>query len=363
MSAEEETSRRISSLRFLLIVFVVFIHNTGWRMEYASGVQVFEVPRWADLVRIFLSDIVARCAVPLFFLFSGYLLFRKEEPFARIVRKKTRSLLVPYLLWNGMAVAFYAAAQALPLARDYFTNPANDFRSFGLLQWVDAFAGLFTSRAPFPIVYPLWFIRDLFILSLLSPVFRKLAGAAPVLLLGALGLLWAFDLDIMILSTEALLFFTLGLYAARWKPGLAAMDAIRLADLGLLWAAVIALELFPFAGMPPVHKLNVILGALFFLRLSWWLVRSDGLYRLLARLEGYAFFVYAFHEPLMTICKKVGARVIPMRGGWVLLHYFLVTAIVIAVSLACGVLLKRLLPAPYALLTGGRAGKNREAKP
>ena len=67
----------IDMLRFPLAVLVVFIHSFGQDIDMAelhalgfSGMAVY------DYIRILISAVIARSAVPLFFLFSGFLLFR-----------------------------------------------------------------------------------------------------------------------------------------------------------------------------------------------------------------------------------------------------------------------------------------------
>jgi surface polysaccharide O-acyltransferase-like enzyme len=78
--------------------------------------------RWVDLVRVvgaflvvvahvtyhgsgsvFISSyyfILSRVAVPLFFMVSGYLLLRKEEPYGDFFRKRALKVFVPFLVWS-----------------------------------------------------------------------------------------------------------------------------------------------------------------------------------------------------------------------------------------------------------------------
>jgi len=78
--------------------------------------------RWVDLVRVIgaflvvmahvayqgggpvlISSyyyVVSRIAVPLFFMVSGYLLLRKEEPYGDFFRKRALKVLVPFFIWS-----------------------------------------------------------------------------------------------------------------------------------------------------------------------------------------------------------------------------------------------------------------------
>ncbi|MDE6068178.1 MAG: acyltransferase family protein, partial [Treponemataceae bacterium] len=99
-----ETSRRITSLRFLLAVFVVFIHNNFTAKSVAeafqeTGVQTaFCQNAFGKWTQLFISDGIARCAVPLFFLFAAYLAARKDDSYPVMLRKKAKSLALPFVL-------------------------------------------------------------------------------------------------------------------------------------------------------------------------------------------------------------------------------------------------------------------------
>jgi surface polysaccharide O-acyltransferase-like enzyme len=80
------------------------------------------VLRWVDLVRVVGAFLVvvahvsfkgggsvlistyyyvlSRVAVPLFFMVSGYLLLRKEEPYGEFFRKRALKVFIPFLVWS-----------------------------------------------------------------------------------------------------------------------------------------------------------------------------------------------------------------------------------------------------------------------
>lgn len=73
---DSESSLRISLIRFPLIVCVVFIHAYGSTVGMAGmQIGVTNTNFAADFVRNIISQGIARTAVPLFFLISGYLFF------------------------------------------------------------------------------------------------------------------------------------------------------------------------------------------------------------------------------------------------------------------------------------------------
>lgn len=98
-------SESINMLRFPLAILVVFVHSFGADVDvselHASGLTGLAV---YDYIRLFFSVVIARSAVPIFFIISGYLLFLKVEEYNKTVyvsklRKRWHSLVVPYFSW------------------------------------------------------------------------------------------------------------------------------------------------------------------------------------------------------------------------------------------------------------------------
>ena len=131
LSVDEGTSRVIQLLRFPLVVGVVYVHAFGGAtpMPRPAHGSPLEFPPSA-LVMILVSQGVARVAVPLFFLIAGFLFFAGSEWSVEVyllkLRRRVKTLLVPYVLWNFLVWAMYALAAALP-ARATDTRAASAF--------------------------------------------------------------------------------------------------------------------------------------------------------------------------------------------------------------------------------------------
>jgi surface polysaccharide O-acyltransferase-like enzyme len=80
MAIDENLSKRINSLRFLLIVFVVIIHNGISEKAFMQRNINAIIPDYVENIQN-LIGIITAVAVPLFFLISGYLLYKKEMPY------------------------------------------------------------------------------------------------------------------------------------------------------------------------------------------------------------------------------------------------------------------------------------------
>ena len=110
--ASDLQSAVIDWLRLPLAVAVVFIHSFG-SPAMVDMTRLHEDPgSWQsvyDFVRIAGSNVVTHCAVPAFFLFSGFLFFYKVSRwdlsvYRQKLRRRVRTLFLPYLLWIGICV-------------------------------------------------------------------------------------------------------------------------------------------------------------------------------------------------------------------------------------------------------------------
>lgn len=69
----KETSERITSLRFILIVFVIFIHANLKEVDAVNYYHYdFNQPLWVEMVKTFICEILGCAAVPLFYLHHIY---------------------------------------------------------------------------------------------------------------------------------------------------------------------------------------------------------------------------------------------------------------------------------------------------
>jgi fucose 4-O-acetylase-like acetyltransferase len=356
LSVGENLSKRINSLRFLLIVFVVIIHNGISEKSFTRRNITAIIPGYVEKVQSFIGIITA-IAVPLFFLFSGYLLYTKETKFVPTLKKKCRTILLPYILWNVLLVLFYFIMQTLPFTKQFFSSePENLIQNYGIIDWIDVFIGKFTEKREYnyPFVYQFWFLRDLFILNLLFVFIKKLVDKFPFGIFVLFLILWTNNIKIYIVSSEALLFFTFGYYIVKYNLTEKNVDVIKTIDLSIIYGIAIVLEFLFRKSMPTLHKVNIIIGCIFFLKVSQYFIENIQLYKVLAWLEKYQFIVYAVHGIVIPQILKIYIKVVPLNGVFILLGYFFMILFGVFISLVFGVMFKKIFPKIYAVLTGGR---------
>lgn len=354
---QDTISTRINLLRFPLIVGVLYIHAYGSTVHLSSeSVGLAHTSYLVEFVRFFVSYGVARVAVPLFFMISGYLLFKERrfslELYRSKLQKRVGTLLIPFLFWNIATLLLYMLGERIPQTARFFSH-GNILATYHAMDYANAIFGIWS----LPVAYQFWFVRDLMLLVLLSPIVYFLAaGRVRLLALPLLSGLYLAGLwNLPWPGLEATFFFFLGVYLSLQR-----VDVNRVDAYGKLLAAAFAVALVVYTAahqvQPWSHGLVVLLGV----PTAWWvaglLARGDSSLKhgLLHAAEA-SFFVYAAHEPLLTILRKVAyATLRPQNGALVLGLYFLIPVLVIAITLALFALLKRIAPTPLKIISGNR---------
>lgn len=347
-------SVKLKVLSFFLIVLVVCIH--------AVNVDLIQKYNVSDLdftfyIQEFIREGVSRVAVPLFFLISAFLFFRnlqgKTSEFIEKFRKRFITLVVPYLLWSAIVILAYFLIQTIPQSRPFFARTLISEYSFQKLIFT-----LFID----PIPYQLWFIRDLIVLILISPLIFILIRYIKFYMVLVCALLWVLEVNLVILSPMSLCFFIAGAYIALVHPLIinARNQSIGL-PLTVIWFILLVFKtmyfnsMMDFQGALIFSKICILFGLITVWFLYDYIVKDrDITQKKYYSLFAYSFFLFAFHEPFSTIVKKTLLRLMGDSPLHVLVSYFATILIVILVSLLAGYSVKRLVPGVYRVLTGGR---------
>jgi hypothetical protein len=257
-------------------------------------------------------------------------------------------------------VALYVC-KFIPSSANYFTNGQWALPDSNIEDMLKAILGIGGT----PIVYALWFIHDLFILVMLSPLAWIIIKKVPVIIL-LLGILWfvgikieipIFDCYSQIISP---LFFLIG--------GFLAVKKIRynkLLNNGWLVIVLFLLmalidEYYQTFNMAKnilytiYHQCVIILGII-----SVWdsiLLFPDYIQRFIMKLSAYSFFIYAAHEPMLTICRKLLYRLYSPKHDIVVIFYYLLSPfLAICFCLVWGHFLKIYFSKLYNIITGDRS--------
>ena len=358
---EKNDSLRLTVLRFPLMVGVVFIHafGAGLSVDRHLGLIATDGPVYVFITNL-VSQGLARTAIPVFFLFSGYLFFHgwvsiRASYCARIL-SRTRSLLIPYVFWSGLLLGAILLLQLVPNLASQLSIRTEPL---GTSTAEDIIINLLgdPSKGGQPIAYQFWFVRDLMLLTLFSPLVfllvRFLGWAAPL----ALACGWFAGLSLQVPATEGILFFTLGAYLQMTCRSLFALDRIgpacALLYLPLLFvdAALLGKMTTPW----PFHTTVIAVGIVVVLWVSQWMASHHRIAAPLARLGAGSFFLFAAHEPLLTLLKKAVYLTLHPSSEWGgLAAYFLLPTATVLLCTGAFALLARAAPRFTAMITGGR---------
>lgn len=158
MKISNYNSQKISVLNLTLIFLVLVIHS--YYLEAADFPIAMALQKFTG------NNGLARVAVPLFFLLSGMLFFNNTAILSQCLtkqKKRVRSLLIPYLIWNIIFVLWYVVLQNLPGIGGFINSDmVGSLTSGGFLN---ALKELFWK----PAAFQLWFLRDLLFIVLFAP--------------------------------------------------------------------------------------------------------------------------------------------------------------------------------------------------
>lgn len=348
------TSWKLANMGLLCACLVVFIHV---RLDAGAGWAEW----WCDVL---LKEGVCRIVVPFFFVAAGYFLaghLGEAGWWGRELRKRARTLLIPYCAWIVLAVLF---AISLTLAANALAGAAWT-RNLPLTveKWVQFF-GL--DVLGHPAVVPLWFVRCLLLLVVLSPLLAwplrrswelgalwvaVLGGLCPIVSpyigqTGTLSWFWKGTLPV-----GGLFCFTVGMFLRRYGPLPTPTrgGACVLVAVGVVVFAVVGFMEVNDAVL--ADRLS-LLGIAVTLPGVWGLAPAAPWPR---ALTGLAFPIFLLHTNfvLQPMALALGQTPLaPWEGRLPL--YLVCGAAAIGISAALAWALRRFAPRAAAVLFGGR---------
>lgn len=287
-----------------MILGIVVLHMPPFKPLSAYHLDPF------DLFRGMLTFGVFRATVPLLTAVSAFLLFSADldRQYLRLMQKKTRTLLVPLVLWNLPMLPLLYWIQKNGLIAHQFEV---DLYPAHWQNWMDAATGLFHT----PLNYPTHFLRNLFALALIAPLLGMLLRRAPYIGLVIVFVVYWYDLDgDLLLRNSMLLSFYVGGLAAVRKWDLRALDRYAPLLLAALLAMAVAIVLF--------HIQNREWFALVSPFVVWpcmSLIAPTRLGELLHRHSSASFFTFLAHGPLLLAAwitfQRYGAS-LPYEMFW-----------------------------------------------
>ena len=349
-----EESERIQILKIWFAIMVIFIHSYTEVVHFVGGDLVMQVPLWLDGIKCLVSQIISNCAVPGYFYISAVLLYKKEFTWAENIKKKIKTLLIPYLIFNTAWIVIYFVAQHIPVFSPYFSQEENIISNWGIVQYADAYLGFIDG---YPILYPLWFIRDLIVLNLLAVVIKKLIDRFPKIILILLAVMVAMNVQthLFFLKQQALVFFCLGYYFVKYSIRFTDADKIKTPYIIIIYLAGIILDFLTrdtvINYLP--HFITIVFGLIFFYRFTTK-ITAEKPHSILMHMAKYSFSIYLFHEMNLTILKKLLVKLLPQTALWQTVLYFGIPVTIFFLCLLLSGILDKYFHKIYLVLVGSR---------
>lgn len=165
-SEAKQQSEVINSLRLPATVLVIAAHSVITTKGQALSFELSPDNIFLILEQLCLS--FGPLSVALFSLITGYFFFYKLNSFTPKqytleLKKRFSSLLIPYILWNIIALVLIAA-------KNYIGLYLGVELAYNDIEW--SIISQITLKSIFwtPIDGPLWYIREIMLLSILSPL-------------------------------------------------------------------------------------------------------------------------------------------------------------------------------------------------
>lgn len=371
-------SQALDLLRFPLAVVVIIAHTFSLDDVVASGsvYRVSEYPLFQD-ANFFVDAFLRGISVPIYFFISGFVFFLgatfNRDVYKNKLRNRVKTLLIPYIIWNALAL-FFILFKQLPVFEAFLSyNESALNLSLGTILkcfWIydgslnpdpSVEGGGLIEGAYMPVNTALWYLRDLMIIVLSTPLInwlvRKLKVMALYLLLGGYIASLCFHWPIsMILG--GYFFFTWGGYMSICNVDM--MDYFR--KYGKISIVIYLLNcvlyLLLCGDLPTVAGWLKILNAFFAVIASFniaaWLLEGNKIV-VSSLLSSSSFFLYVSHCLFVGRVKKLLFMIIKPDSGWEILSVYVLTVGSLVPSLLLSYyLLNKYCPMVLKIIAGRR---------
>lgn len=355
-------SKRITCMRAICMIMIIFLHQYIEKTDAIDVTFQMNANQILETIKYIISRIITFSAVPLFYLISSVLLYSKEFTWSGNTKRKLKTLIMPYILWITLYILMYFLGQTMPITRDFFANTGRIVTNMNFIDFVGAYCGYMGDGL---FVNALWFLRDLILLNLLAIILKRIIDRFPRFMMLIIILLWLLGGTSLtvIFNTQSFCFFALGYYIVKYKIKLEKVDVIPIAEIVLAYLLTIVIEYYFYIISSPLrnaaHGIMVMIGILLLVRLSGVICKTDysNIPSILYIVATYSFFIYASHDMIQTILKKVFSKVLPQTVIIQSIQYITIPIMTCFICIIVAVVIKNIAPSLYSLLTGSRERK------
>ena len=366
---KELHSQSLDLLRFPLAVIIVAVHVFN---KENIIVQDSSILLYNDFL-LFVDGFLRGISVPVYFFISGYVFFLGIDKFTpniyvKKIKNRVYTLLIPFIIWNLPDIIMGLGKYAL--------NGVSSFQTFGLevnftlknilscfwqyngelLVPITADGEKIISASPFPINTPLWFIRDLIVVVLFTPIINCIIKRTKFLFIIILAML-SFIPNLHIPFLSAFLYFSIGAYLSISNRNMVEQFG-RLFKISMIIYPLFSLLIIiatkcGFGTILHIFKqINVFGFLIFAYNVSIFILKNTKI-RAGKILPQASFFIYVTHALFFSRITKVLFMLInPENGIETIFTYTLSVVFTILFLLSVFVFMKKYTPQILQFVTG-----------
>ena len=360
----KEFSELIRSLRLVMVMGLVFVHFgnfPGEDLDPFTGVINATYPFASSFNSFFTYFFL--CSVPVLSLISGYLYCYQGEPsFLKSLKKKSKTLVLPTITWTSLWLLVAFTLYSIGKSSNQFTYYDQGFSDYNLLDLLNGIIGV--TETPF--AFQFWFIHDLVLSILITPLVIPIIKRFGLIIVLIPFTLWILEIEpIAFFNYKVVAFFNIGIYLGlnKFKPELP--TTLWKYNLTIpIFITLVLVRIYVPAFNEGVMPLDTVFEL--FLRLMGSVaivtlvlnlrVYCKTIYQFLVNRSGYAFFLHAFHFPLVIIIKQVLSMTNLFNGeaGLIILWIFTIILTILS-SMITANILNKFIPPLYKILNGQRS--------
>lgn len=349
----------IDLLKFFLAACVVLIHCKVYIPTQSQSVEAFV--RFSD----FISEFLLSNVVPNFFILSGILFFKDGIPltssgYYKKIKKRFKNLVLPYFIWNTIGLMLFLI-KISPLLISAFPQYADIPPTFmNLSEGYIAIKGMI-----YPYDMPLWFIRNLIIVVILTPfiglsIRRLHSWAIPAIILFnyIVGTYLGEEPYDTIVSSilSSIAFFMCGAIIVTGYRSLLTGKYAFYFLLSYITVFTILYETHIESDFlySILATTKTILAGIVLIKLSN--IAADNGITIKRGLSASTFFIFAFHGLFCSVVSKGVCNFIPpVNSILCFADNIIIFIILFGSSLAAFAILKKICPKVLSIICGGRA--------
>lgn len=365
-------SQSLDLLRFPLAVIVLTVHVISPNGLTVNGTSVDASTFPAvEFIMNFINGFLRSQSVPVYYFISGFVFFLgvnfNWDIYINKIKNRFHSLFIPFTCWNMLAL-LWMLFKSLPC----FENLAPGLNSIShdyslkaiIMTFWDASQGVIpidsSTNQFYPINSPLWFIRDLMIVVITTPLIYLFIKKLRIYAVYILLILWfiadTYSLKNITQIITAYTFFSLGAYMSIFNKDMIT-EFGRYSKASFMTYLILGIGYMICAYVYPdacnvIKRLNIIAGLFFAYNIAAYLLKNS-ICKPNKFLSSASFYIYISHFLIYNeVLKSLYYLIRPSNSISFIFLYLLAVAMCVSLLLLTFYILNRYTPNLLRILAG-----------